>query len=288
MANSRRPVVETPDISIIAGKRRCQQGESMDYHFSESLGEKLRTYKVSLVLQVTKLIFGLFFGFAGLAIMAGTGLWRDEGWPSPVLGMALQLLAVLLFFALVYWFILAPVVRIILYPRIDIFEQGICYRTHFNRQCWPWQEFTNLSMTFTFSIQYDLIRLGEHRLYVDDQKVLGITYNYTHMNDLITDITDKMLKVLGPAYWESYQRDGFVEFGKIRFTHEGLTHGNTEVPFDEIRKFTVFEGQLRITRQGMRVFPTVIPLTNVPNWHVLLYMLDVVRRRRAAQAERTG
>lgn len=176
-----------------------------------------------------------------------------------------------------------------LYSRcIEIYEQGIIYKSLFGEKSWRWREFDALK----FEIRQTHYRVN----YIPAGSYLSQSYTLSCNNKNMVQLSDMYRNGLAggeilmritkqmflPRYLKQIQQGETVAFGKrIKVSKTGITQGKKEIPWNTIKQVEMRQGALHIT-QDPRGHKT-IDIQKIPNGHVLAEIVAMAFQSRNRQ-----
>lgn len=242
--------------------------------FDPALGQLLSSHRVSFYAQFKKLLIGTLLEVLFLGMFF---INKDS-------------ILLIFIFVISGYLVIAPISRLIQLPRIEIYERGLRYRTRWKVQDWYWTDFDGFSRTWFMKIEH-IYDVGEFRLAANGKKVLGISWDYQKMPQLIDWIERKTAAVMYPKYRKQYDDEGVLKFkslfGSLTLDHHQISFGNSRpIKLDEIEWISVQGGTLVIKRHK-KFMRTSFQILYGKNWHILPLLVQDTRTNISDNIEET-
>jgi hypothetical protein len=106
--------------------------------------------------------------------------------------------------------------------------------------------------------------------------------NYEEVSRLLQEET---FRVLWPPLWERFRSGEAIIFGDLTISWGGVHKGSDLLPWPDFHEAKVVNGKLALSQEGKWRAFTEIPLTQVPNPHLLFTLLNVGRPIVAVEEE---
>jgi hypothetical protein len=168
--------------------------------------------------------------------------------------------------------------------RLEIYERGIARVLGSQRKTWRWEDFSAVRLAeYSFTYRYmgiPVYRLHtyECRLLIYGKVVLTINKDYQRFKALGEYVTQKTSPILFERDLKAYRRGDTVEYGKIRVSHSGIQQGRKSIRWEDIRDWTVSQGDLTIQRRSKG--KVTFRMYDVPNAFVLLMLIGNLQHNR--------
>jgi hypothetical protein len=111
-----------------------------------------------------------------------------------------------------------------------------------------------------------------------DGGVLVLNENVSGLNDLQQLVREHTLKWMLPAALGAFQSGATVGFGAVSVGREGVYYGKDTVPWEELEGARVSQGKLLVHSAGRKRPAIKVEVAQVRNVHVLLALVEQVRR----------
>jgi hypothetical protein len=171
---------------------------------------------------------------------------------------------------------------------IEIHEQGILYKSLFEKKSWRWTEFDALSFEIRQThYQVNFVPVGgylsqRYALSRNNKKLVELSdmyHNGLQGGEILMQITKQMFL---PRYLRQLQQGETVSFGKrIKISKTGIIQGRKEIPWNTIKQIEMRDGSLRIHQipRGYKI----IYIQKIPNGHVLAELIAMAVQPRPRQ-----
>jgi len=184
------------------------------------------------------------------------------------------------------WFIFATILLVILAgyiltrflissQRIEIFENGIQYRSIFlRRHVYTWSEMSGIASSatrFTF-LRKDMRIIPSGVIYLYSGKSIVLTNRFQNIPRLVEIVKSKTYPLIWLTLKSSYRSGGTAQFGPLTLTREHLQIVKRSIPWEAINKLKTDSGFLVVE---LRDDPAQkVPISDIPNLELLLKFVD--------------
>jgi hypothetical protein len=153
--------------------------------------------------------------------------------------------------------------------RVDLQGTEIVYWNEVRVVRWDTRA-RRFEMTFSTPVQLILER--------EDRGPLTFTESVPRLRDLRRITEERTLPYLLPAALAAFRVGKDLVLGQVRLTRDGLHYRGKMLAWKEFNSAELVTGDLIIRRRGRRWPWAMVPRSQVPNMHVLVALLDNVRR----------
>jgi hypothetical protein len=94
------------------------------------------------------------------------------------------------------------------------------------------------------------------------------------LEQLTQIVRRESMTFLWPRYLADYEMGKELSFGKLRISQRGLSHGKETLPWSDLQKARFDGAQLLIYRKGKWTHSVACSVSDIPNFHVLLALLE--------------
>jgi hypothetical protein len=229
---------------------------------------KHRAGIVSLFDSFTWLFFLLAAITGGIAVMAAV-IETNE---SPMVPRLTIVICGLLTAGLIVW----PIVRYVMMVKsVDLFEEGVVWS---GTEEATWEEITAF-YRFEQYVNGELA-FREARIETEDGRQAVFNIGLSFWEKLADRIQEETFARQWPQAREQFEAGKEVEFGdKVAVSEEGITFKGELLPWKRVKRVQVSNGHLCVHEKGKEDFDAV-PLGDIPNYGVLLRLLDLTPARR--------
>jgi len=185
-----------------------------------------------------------------------------------------------------FWFILATILLMILTgyiltrflissQRIEIFENGIQYRSFFlRRHAYTWSEVSGIASSatrFTF-LRKEMRIIPSGVIYLYSGKSINLTNRFQNIPRLVEIVKSKIYPLIWPTLKFSYRTGGTAQFGRLRLTREHLQIAARSIPWESINRLRAVSGFLVVELRDDS--DQKVPISDIPNLELLLKFVD--------------
>jgi len=99
-----------------------------------------------------------------------------------------------------------------------------------------------------------------------------------NVESLGNTITRATAQYLTPRAIAAYNSGAPVAFGGLSISQQGISKGQTLLPWSQFQNYQINNGRVLIRQQGKRLNWSSTPVRNVPNLLVFVALMDLIRR----------
>ncbi|GCE10672.1 DUF6585 family protein [Tengunoibacter tsumagoiensis] len=253
--------------------------EAYQYAGSYGLGTPIQEYKVSYTKKtIVSFIFALILtiGFLWLGYGSATDPASDG---SSI--VAFEIIAALFFLMGLY---------MLLYPLIYrswhmyICTEGFVSLRWGKVQAYRWDQIAAIWVAVTKFYRYGIKTNTTYRYTVQgkDGTKIKFTNTYTSIEQLGNTLVEKSTQALLPSAIASFNAGQTLGFGSLNVNQQGIMSNRGDLlPWGQIAQAKVESGSLIIKKQGKMLSWASATVASVPNFYVLLAVIDYARSNQA-------
>lgn len=164
--------------------------------------------------------------------------------------------------------------------RVTLHRDGFVSDKGGRREIFRWED---IEAVFQRDVAYaiNFAPMGRFRSFTvlrRDGVKLELNDNLTEVARLGEAVFQSTLPSLARKAWETYSAGGTVSFGPISIHQRGLSIRQDLVPWTEFKGITFSDGQA-VIQSGARWFSPKMPVKEIANLHVLLTLIEEIRRQ---------
>ena len=107
-----------------------------------------------------------------------------------------------------------------------------------------------------------------------DGRRMSFDDSLPRLQQLVQLVHRQSLALLWPRFLADYEAGKTLDFGKLRVSQRGLSHGKETLTWLDMQKAKVQGSQLLIYRKGKWTRFLTFTVSDIPNFHVLLALLE--------------
>ncbi len=252
------------------------------------LGQRVSRHYLNPVSVLVKLVS---LTVIAIFLVLVVSLERTQWWHT-----AFMVVLFALFGVVVFWYA-RRLSLVLLFPRLELYADGLRYTRLGRDRAWRWDEFTALKF-WLMGAPNNLALIGNYQLYIDDQFVVAISPDFWRSDRIYQTIWQETAKRLVPRYIERFSQGETILFhhtvtktgerlGEIQINQSGLTKGAQFIAWEDVTGINAEGEALRlfVRHQG---FPQLIEIMNVYNGHVLAMFIEAILSQEARQIKRAA
>jgi hypothetical protein len=165
--------------------------------------------------------------------------------------------------------------------RVYVFADGLARIQGEAVEVLRWQDIATVGRTVAIDSSRDGYNLGPSRkltLTAADGKVFEFEDSLSDLKRLRQLVEQYTLPHLFQPVLDTCEEGSDYEFGEVKVNSEGLTHGGSQLPWGLCASIEVAKGLLVVKKQDAWLAFCKVPVSKVPNVHVLIAYAEYVRK----------
>jgi hypothetical protein len=161
--------------------------------------------------------------------------------------------------------------------RVLVFPEGLV-RLHRGRaQAFCWED-VNLVWQKKSDASHSIGRAWQGALTLTVQALDGRRMSFDdslpRLAELAQIVRGETLPFLWPRTRAAFDAGHVLDFGKLSISRQGLSQGKETFPWSDLQKVKVNGADLLIYKKGKRMHSKSTPISDIPNSHVLLALIE--------------